>query len=292
MRWSAPESCQRAAIVGEQVEGLIGRSLAAVESPSFLVTVTERGGAWRVELVTLGATRSKRTLDGPTCDAVTDAAGVAMAMAIRAADPSPDPPEPPPATAAPAPRPPRATAAVPATADPRRSEANGERRLRALARLGMTLDSGALPHVAPGLGAGAALLAKPFRLELEGAAFLPQRADLQGDRNAEFSLFTGALFGCLEHDLFSTLVACAGFELGRLAGEGRGISRGRVGVALWQAVRADAGVVLPRQGDLRLVVRGGAVVPLVRRDFELDGTAVHRPAPLTLRVTVGAELAP
>jgi hypothetical protein len=291
VRWNAPESCQRAAIVGEQVEGLIGRSLSSVESPSFLVTVTERNSGWRVEVITLGSTRSTRTLDGPTCDAVTDAAGVAMAMAIRAADPSPPPSEPP-ASENPAEPPPKTTAAAPARARPRRTAGNGERRLRALARLGITVDSGALPGVAPGVSAAAALQARPFRLELEGAAFLPRSADLEGGRSAEFSLFTGALLGCLEHDVVATLMACAAFEAGRLAGEGRGITRGRVGVTLWQAARIEAGVAMPRQGELRVVLRGGAALPLVRREFELDRTAVHRPAPLTLRLTLGAELAP
>jgi hypothetical protein len=59
----------------------------------------------------------------------------------------------------------------------------------------------------------------------------------------------------------------------------------------WAAARADLGLLLPLAASLRVVGRAGVAVPLVRREFVLDGPeVVFRTAPVTGRVLLGLEL--
>jgi hypothetical protein len=296
--WSAPADCQRAEAVSGQVERLIGQPLSEIEAPSFEVNVTQQGDTWKLELVTLTSAKSSRVLEGPSCSAVTDAAGVAMAMAIRATESAPSDSaagEPPPE--APPPAPPSSGAPlVPEPVGPvamSDTPPNDDARLGAAIGLAAAIDTAALPAPVVGLAARAGLRYSRLRLELDGQAFAPSRLELVNAQSAEFTLFTGALLGCFEGTLPSVVVlGCGGYELGRIAGEGRGVSDPELGSALWQALRVEAGLELPPAAGLRLTARFGASVPLARPDFQLDGNTVHRPASMTVRAAVGAMLLP
>jgi hypothetical protein len=298
--WSGPADCQRAEAVSGQVERLIGQPLSEIEAPSFEVNVTHQGDTWKLELVTLTSGKSTRVLEGPSCVAVTDAAGVAMAMAIRATESAPNDTaagEPPSETPPPAP-PSRGDAPlVPEPVGPvatTETPPNDDTRLGPVIGLAAAIDTAALPSPVVGLAARAGLRYSRLRLELDGQAFAPSRLELVNAQSAEFTLFTGALLGCFEGALPSVVVlGCGGYELGRIAGEGgRGVSDPVLGSALWQALRVEAGVELPPAAGMRLTARFGASVPLARPDFQLDGNTVHRPASMTLRAAVGAMLLP
>jgi hypothetical protein len=297
--WSAPDACQRADVVRSQVESLIGRSLAEIEAPSFEVTITQKGDTWSLELVTLAPARSSRTLKGPSCVAVTDAAGVAMALAIRATTETA--PDGPPASetqaeAAPSPPPPDAAPDAAPVAPPEPAEPvaqRGDARFGAVVGLGVTVDAATLPAPVLGLAAHAGLRLASLRLELQGLAFAPSTLELADEQSAEFTLFSGALLGCFAGPLPTlTVLGCAGAELGRLAGEGQGVTDPELGSALWQAARIEGGVELPISAGLRLSARLGAAVPLARPEFQLDGNTVHRPASMTLRAALGVILLP
>jgi hypothetical protein len=299
MSWNAPADCQRADAVSGQVERQIGRPLSEVDAPSFQVAITHKGDRWQLELVTLAPAPSSRTLEGPSCVAVTDAAGVAMALAISASAESARgaPPESTAPGVAPAPAPlTAAPPAAPTPTPPERAEPaapSAGARLGAVVGLSAAVDSATLPAPVLGLGVGAGLRLAPLRVEAQGLAFAPSTLRLVDRQSAEFTLFAGALLGCFEAPLPSVVVlGCAGAELGRIAGEGRGVTDPQLGSALWQAARVEGGVELPPADGLRFTARFGVGVPFNRPDFQLDGNTVHRPAAMTLRVTVGLMLLP
>ncbi len=297
MSWNGPADCQRADLVREQVESLIGRPLAELETPSFELQIAPKGDIWSLELVTFAPARSSRTLEGPSCAAVTDAAGVAMAMAIRATESAH---EAPPVTEPPgkeAPPPPATTEVPPPPPAARRADLGAEdsesARLGAMVGLSATVDSATLPAPVLGLGLGAGLRYSPVRLELQGQAFAPSTVSLAEGARGEFTLLSGAALGCFEGELTTIAVlGCGGLELGRLSGEGRRVTSPHLGAALWQAVRLEAGVELPPTSGLRFTARLGVAVPLARPDFQLDGNSVHRPAAMSLRAALGVALLP
>jgi hypothetical protein len=157
----------------------------------------------------------------------------------------------------------------------------------------MVGDVGALPH--PGLGAEleASLQGRHLRAVALGAFFPSQATRVEGARGGDFQLVLGGLLGCLTHALDRLAVlACAGGELGRLAGEGRGVTTPRLGAALWAAGRADLGATWALSARAALALRAGVALPLSRRTFILDDTIrVHQPGRVTARAALALELA-
>jgi hypothetical protein len=297
LRWSGPPECDRQHAVSAQVESIVGRALADVEALDFEVTVSHHPDAWHLELVTdeHGA-KGRRSVEGQTCGEVTDAAAVLIAMAIRGAPAQAPAAE---ENASPAPEE-GATPAAPAPEASRKdatlagaAPAASTKPLGPVFGLAGVVDTAALPKVSPGIAAHAGVQGSSFRFEAEGAAFLASRIELEGGRSAEFNLFSGALLGCVD-DSFGALRAggCAGFELGSLSGEGRGVSNPHLGSALWEAARLELGGLFPLGHDLWLTARAGAAIPFSRPEFVLDGTPVYRPSVLGLRASLGVELAP
>lgn len=299
LRWSGPPDCARQDAVSRQVESIVGRPLASVDALDFEVTVTRDGDAWRLELVTEehGA-KGRRSLAGQSCAEVTDAAAVLIAMAIRSAGQAPVPTEDRPAASddvasAPAAVPAGKAAPSPSAPPPEPPPRPKARPLGPVFGLSGVLDTAALPAASPGIGAHAGITGSSLRLEVEGAAFLATRLALEQGRSAEFDLVSGALVGCVERS-FGTLRAggCAGFELGRLSGEGQGVSDPHLGSALWEAGRLELGGWYPLGHELWLTARVGMAIPVSRPEFELEGKPVYRPAALGLRASLGVELLP
>lgn len=303
--WNGPSECQRADTVRSDVESLVGRSLGDVETPSFELTVKHDGERWTAELVTAaapGGASSRRTLDGQSCVEVTDAAGVAMAMAIRAAAETPKAAEPAqsePAADTPAASPqPRASSSELAREPSPLHPPNDGAHPRALVGLAASLDSATLPSPSPGVTVNAGAQYRALRVEAQGSMFLPSEA-LLASRNgapsarATFDLLAVAAVGCVESPFaFASVHGCGGYEIGQLTGEGDGVTNPHVGSVLWQAVRLELGATSPSSSALRFAARLGIAVPLARRQFQLDGSNIHRPAAMTLRAAVGAEFRP
>jgi hypothetical protein len=290
----AADSCVERSGIVEQVDELLGRPLASVPGVSFEVEIARapRGG-WRLRLETAPA-GGAREISAASCAELADAAAVAIAMTIQSMDapagarppppsrlaasaPSPSPPPPPPADAA-------LSRAAPA--------GNSAPRVHPAVALGLVGEAGALPQPTAGVELEAALAFRRVRLALGGTVLVPRERRLSGDQGGSFDLAAGSMLVCLPYDAGSfTVRGCAGFELGYLWGQGVGVSQPRLGGALWEALRGDIGLVLPLGGDLGLVARAGAVAPLSRPQFALDGTVpVHKPSAVTGRVAVGVEL--
>jgi hypothetical protein len=296
LAWNSPSDCERADAVEARVEELVGRPLATVEEPNFEVSVVGSGETWTLAIVTEGAGKtSRRELRGRSCDEITDAAAVAMALTIRARAPDsesgtePTPPEAKPEPAAPAPRAATNVSRPPntPTARPPRATASA---VGGFIGIGTLLDTAALPGPTVGAGLDGGVRWEWLRAELQAAAFAPRTATLGDGRSGTFSLLSGALLACVEPAARTVAVfGCGGFELGRLAGEGHGVTDPVVATMRWTAARLEAGAALKASPALRVAARLGVAVPFERRQFVLDGEVIHEPAALSFRAALGVD---
>jgi len=299
LRTQAESPCADAvAQIGEQVGVLLGRPLASVPDADFSVEIAPApGNSWRLRLDLVdrragaagGAPRS-RELTAASCAELADAAAVAIAMSVRALDAGE-----PPATPArpPAPMPPAATA-PPADATVRTTAASSApERITPVLTLATVAGIGALPGPGLGLQLDVGAQISFIRLVARGALFASQEKRLADDTGGDFLLAFGALLACASQAVGKpTLLGCAGFELGRLSGEGLGIDRPRLGTVTWLAPTAEVGIHFPLTPKLAVVVRAGAAVPLQRPDFVIDPTVrIHRPASIDGRAALGLEWA-
>ncbi|HEY3498365.1 MAG TPA: hypothetical protein VGK73_26910 [Polyangiaceae bacterium] len=293
VRWQGPAECDGARDAVERVEELVGRKLDSVEGLDFEVATKRLAdGSWELELMThdAGAAPGERRFVAKTCAAVTDAAAVAMAMTIRG---SSHPPEEQPAESAPAPpaEDPRATPAPPVRDSVRPKPGSAPPKNAALVGAGLVLDTATLPSAAAGLTASAVFRHSSLRLEIQGT-FLPRAmADIGEGREGRFSFLSGAPLVCLDRGLrgFSAL-ACGGYEIGQLTGEGQGVSDPARGSILWQAVRLDLGAGLAATDWLRVVARLGAAIPTTRSEFVLAGVPVHETPALSARAAIAVDI--
>ncbi len=84
--WSAPAGCPEPSAVRATVEGLLGSPRGAGAAGSLAVRATvvrQDDGRWALTLATVeGRERGERVLEGPTCQAVADAAALIVALAV------------------------------------------------------------------------------------------------------------------------------------------------------------------------------------------------------------------
>jgi hypothetical protein len=155
-------------------------------------------------------------------------------------------------------------------------------------------DAGSLERPGAGLALGAGLGHANLQLRALATLLFEQRATLDAGRTpgagADLALAAAALSVCAAPFALGSrwgVHGCAGWELGRLSGEGTGVLRPHAGAALWSAPRFDAtlGWAL---GSLELGAMLTLAVPLVRDDFVLGGLGdVHRPASVVGRAALG-----
>jgi hypothetical protein len=305
LRWRAPRGCPSEGEVIAAVTRLLGRP---VEDPSprrvavARIRRARRGWSLRITVST-GATRRHRALAGDTCDEVSEAAALVLALAIdpdvaaRPAGPPDPPPTPPPAVSiappsAPPTAPPPAPAppAIPPSTPPRVAPS-----LRGFARLEALGDLGAQPALTWGATLVVGLSVRAFRAELSATYFGPQRALVRpGDptQGGDISLVAGSLRGCLAAPIGPVdLGGCAGAELGVQSGAAFGVNRPSRGEALWVALPLAATLRRSLSRRFGVHVEAGASIPLLRRQFAIEGLgAVFRPAPITVRASLGAEV--
>jgi hypothetical protein len=296
----APEACVDAGQLAEQVATLIGRPLAAVAGVAFVLAITPQSPGWRLQLdMVAGGPESNavaarsRELTAPTCMELADAAAVAIAMSIRSLEvvaPRPVPAAPASAAAPPPP----ALAAAPADSTVSVSASWAKQAARPSLALSAAAVGGlgALPGPGIGIEVGGAVSLSALRLIARGTVFASQEKRLGDGSGGDFTFAFGTLLACGQVAAGRpTVLGCAGFELGRLSGDGVGLARPRTGGAMWQALSAEVGVLVPVTRRVAAVVRGGASVPLRRPEFVVDGAArVHRAASLDGRLVLGLEL--
>jgi hypothetical protein len=303
IRWNAPSDCDPRERVSTQIEKLLDRALPSIDSVDFEASI-ERAGpeGWRLTFVGIERERGERrtrTLSGESCAALADAGAVAIAMAVRSTEYDPDeaaapgrPSEPDRSEEMPLPAPAPAPGADRSSAQTAGSRKEGDAgRLRPLIGTQAAMDTGALPSVSPGLGVFLGVAWRSFRGEATFTAFLPQTQDTARGGGGDFALATGALAACLQPaDAAVRPLACAGFEIGQLTGEGVGVARSRSGSATWTAAKMEAGVSARIARDLSLLARAGVARPFSRPEFVLGGQeVVFQPAAITFRAALGVE---
>jgi hypothetical protein len=233
-----------------------------------------------------GSAPREREITGASCGEVTDAVSVAIALTISEREQAQ---EPEPATeSAPSSPGPELTSDTATEPPPLSDAASPGFALGA----GLLLDTGALPNLAPGFEIAGALEWKLLRVGAFLGLFAPQEARLSDDRGGTFDFVLGGIDLCAKPELTSVhLIACAGFELGRISGSGDNVADPRLGDAGWYAPRAELGVGYGFAEVVRIWLRAGAAIPLTRPEFLLDGTDnVHRPSNVSLRGLLAFEI--
>jgi hypothetical protein len=252
-------------------------------------------GTWRLTLAVVeGPPNEARTREhtGRTCTEVVDAAVVSIAMVVRAelgssGDATPeesqralsltDPPRPAPL--------PRDQQARPA---PRTPPGASSRTWLVSAAVGGVGDVGALPEPSLGIGLEAGFGWRRLRLLGTLAAFPPAETSDSSERGGEFGLLLAGALACVEQTVQGwSALACGGYEIGSLSGEGVGVTDPRPASVRWQALRAEAGARLPLGQKLGVLFRLGAAFPLERPTFVLNETdVVHRPSGVGARALI------
>jgi len=298
LAWSAPAECPDHTDVAREVGRLVGEPLEAADRADFAVEIVRSGAGFELTLRRTerdSGERASRKLRGKTCSDVTDAAAVAIAMAIQGDDAS--------AQGVEWQTEPREATPLPEPVAPSTSRMARDRGTRsapepspfyALGAVGGVVDFGALPDAAPGVELDVSGGYRKVRLTALAALFAPVSAPASAGGGGEFRFWVVGMLSCFEQPLRGyALAACAGFELGRMRGQGEGVTTPRERSAHWEAARLEAGVSLPAAGAFAVGIRAGAVFPFYRPEFVLDGTElVHRAAPVTGRALVAIEFRP
>jgi hypothetical protein len=268
--WSAPESCPQQPAFTTQLEGFLGRELAALDDPSLDVVGNVRADAAKGYVARLRV-RTKlgsqqRELAHRDCAELTEAAALVSALAIdpnlvvsspkagdEPAEVSPVPTPPPPVDARPA------TPAEPPSAPsaPSRDAPHPVRPSRSLhpsvAALGL-VGSSVLPGAGAGVGLFGALGLGRFRLAARGNFWFPRFQGVAGVSGPGIDLgaWGVGLKACglpLAGEV--TLAACFGPELGDMYGTGNTqLTNPSTVHNRWSAVSAELALAIKSSSGL------------------------------------------
>lgn len=150
-------------------------------------------------------------------------------------------------------------------------------------------DSGTLPAAAMGVQAAGRWHLGLATLEGHGAwwpgtsATMYDRPSIGGD----FHLVAAGMAGCLAARTVG-VSACFGPEIDHMTGKGSGVSQPGTGSASWVGALFALRGEVPITSWLSIMLQAGAMVPLQRHEFEIEGVGlVHRPASVAARAGLG-----
>jgi len=320
--WEAPAGCPERDAVRWRVEEALGTKLENAAPLSFVAKVGRNSAnRWFVKLdvaplptesvpaSTAGSPQAAsgnappvqhRTIEASNCEDLAQATGVAIALALGAdlsepsvaADTAPSTPT---GNAARSNAKPLAqTDATPAAREAKtKKESTQGSSFWLGGELGPVIDRGTLPGWAPGVEGAFSLGMGAFSVRLGGIVLPSETTEVSGNAGGAFALYaaTAALCGSAQRSA-TLLRLCLGSEIGSLTGRGVNVSHPRVSASTWVAPRSDLDISLPL-GDpsLRAFGRAALVVPLIRKEFDVDGLGpVHQPSSVAGRLGVGLEL--
>lgn len=308
VNWRGPDTCPDADELRFSIERTIGMPLSHALPLHFDVQAARSPEGYTARMDVAGQPHEaprRRLLVASDCSRLADLVAVAAAIALGADDGAGDAEAPPSVSqtdGAPGEIPPlRAEAPPPGATDPPGVDALASSREPAPAwspafSLWFLADAGSLEQPGAGLALGAGLEHAKLQLRALATVLFEQRATLDAagapEPGADLALAAAALSLCSAPLALGPswgVQGCAGWELGRLSGEGTGVLRPHSGAALWSAPRFDAtlGWALGATG-LELGAMLTLAVPLVRDDFVLGGLGiVHRPASVVGRAALG-----
>jgi hypothetical protein len=291
LRMTEPAVCGDESELTFRVERARGQALEPTPEPRFEVSIAPAppGFAARLEVhdADVGEAAGRRSFSARSCDELLDTLALAIALALQSRQP------PVPASVVLTEPQPSMRDAAGSPAAPAASAAPGP----ALVALGfLVADTGSLPAPTLGAAAGAGLAWPGFELRVIGTLLPERQEDI--DRNdpespgAKLGLVTGSALACAPLALNAPLIAlraCAGWELGRLAASGTGVTTPHHTVTFWSAARLDfAARWASMTGPLGLELHLSALAPLTRNEFILEDIgSVYRPANVTGRASLG-----
>jgi hypothetical protein len=279
--YQAPAECASEADVRGAVARLVTKPHSEPLRAQVLIESTTTGYLSRI----VAASSAERRLSGATCAEVVEATAVILALAMSPKQP---PPEAPPAPVASV-HEPNPTPAEPKRVDTRASRAQLE------VRAGIIGDSSVLPQPAFGFFGVIGLRGDRWAAQVAGAYFLEQRTRLPSDgtRGGDLALWSVWPSACgAPVRGWWRLELCAGPELGRMLGDGFGVTVPRHPAAFWLAALGAGQLSLGLSASFRAHAALGGLVRLTPdRPFVLDGIdTVHQPARFSGRASLGWEL--
>lgn len=317
--WTAPEGCPKAPELLARAQALLaaGKPRAIVATLGVEARVEQLAPeqwaltlTWRHE----SDPPSTRRVSAKTCDELVDAAALLVALALDPTLPSPEPTAPPDSeelstdvpedeSASPEPgdaagHPPERrepAKRAPPTPDPPRDVNGVAEPLRLRAGAGLTVVSGWLPSVTPGLAVVATGSLGCWSVGLELGSFLPRHQALeQASAGGDFRLVRAAVTAAYAIELGTVLVVAptVGASLNVLYGVGTGSLTSRGGYTT--AAAAVTGVRFRRAIASGLSLSAGvdAQFAAARPSFSIGngGGEVFRPDPLALHAGLAAEV--
>jgi hypothetical protein len=310
LSWQGRAGCPDREELVHRIERALGEPLARAAPLHFQVQAEpSRSGVSARLKVTGGATQDdkERVVSAPDCEKLVDAVALTIALALGNTEPDGNAKSSADMFSTSA----RATHPKPISpagaGDP--ASDGGKQSPPAPAHPGPTLgfslwligDAGSLPS--PGFGAAFGVELSWQRVQLRALATLLFEQRVEADvaptvagaqPGADLGLALGSVVGCAPvYGAFRSpafVALCAGAEVGRSSGEGRGVPRSRHGGALWLAPRAELGAVWALEGtQVRLGGFLTAAAPLDRAEFVLqDVGRIHRASTVVGRASVGA----
>ena len=321
--WEAPAGCPERDAGRWRVEEALGTKLENAAPLSFVAKVGPSSpNRWVVRLdvaplatesVPAGSTASspptassdappvqRRTIEASNCEDLAQATGVAIALALGAdlsepevaADSAPSTPT---GNAA------RSNAKTEASAGATSAVREAKTKKQSThgsslwlgGELGPVIDRGTLPGWATGVEGAFSLGMGAFSVRLGGLVLPSETTEVSGNEGGAFALYaaTAALCGSAQRSA-TRLRLCLGSEVGSLTGRGVNVSHPRLNASTWVAPRSDLDVSIPLgDASLRAFGRAALVVPLIRREFDVDGLGpVHQPSKIAGRLGIGLEL--
>ena len=328
LTWSAPAECPQLPAVQAELQRLLGAETQAGADTAVDVQLARAADARFVLtlIVRREGGEATRTLEGASCEALTQAGALVIALAIdpdavaaHTADAPADAPQdaalitppaqPTPPTEPAQAQPDRDQPSAASRRDPRTrgarargaaqpAAADGAPRshLRVAGRVfaHAVAEALAVPGVSAGFAAGAGVRVGVVDLTLEVLWAAPRGIEVAAPPNAgaDFALTAGRLRGCvaLTGGLVE-LAPCLGFELGVLRGESYGVSAPSSGGALWAAPMAGAELRVFVHDRVAVTARLDVAAPLQRPAFVIAGIgAITEPGVASVRGELGVSL--
>lgn len=285
--------------MGEQVGALAGPEPV----PRYQGTIVQRPEGYRLELIVEAAeVRVERELIDADCEALSEAAALAVVSLVGGEPEQPAAPET--IEATPSPRGERREQALPTretTPSIRARETSVRRRWKfprpravfGWAGVGLDVGSVALAGVVPEVGIG--IEWARFRAALSGLGVLRQPI-LEGGAATSLSLGAAKLDGCyLPSHRNLSFPVCLGFEAGAVRAEPRGFDRARTRVLPWAAPSLAGGVLWRLHPVVSLFGQARVLAPVVRprvvfTDSAGEARELQRAAPVSGRFVIGLEI--
>jgi hypothetical protein len=283
LRWNAPDTCPDDAQLVRAVEGFLGQPLVESREQQLSVSVNVQAGpggfAAKLSFKSPGGTQ-ERFLEHPECSKLTEGVALLAALAIdpervKARQASVDTtgtsePPPDPASASPRPEAPvvPSTPPTPVVVCPAPST-TPTKVSRGTLSAAVFMGIGTLPGATPGVATEAGWRVRRFRAAVLGRYWLSSSADVvsTAPRSIELSLATVGLRACVLPVVGAwSWLACAGADLGDMAGSGQGVDNARTQHALFGAAEASFSLAYTRY-ELAPFIGLGASLSLARPRF-------------------------